>query len=451
MRPLIIWGEDARRLHGGPGRAGVEAKCGRAARKADRPRARVITRAHEGARCGAALRCPGLTATVAVILLALAADASAQAIAGSEMAERHLPPAAALADASTAIVPGSVRIKDVATLEGTAPIQLVGYGLVIGLNKTGDRRQTIFSAQSLANTLQRFGVTVAPDQIKIENIAAVLVTSELSAFVRPGARLDVMASSIGDARSLQGGTLLATPLRGPDGQVYALAQGALTLGGFGASQGGNSVQVNHLTVGRVPGGALVQQGQQVHLGRPEEIVLALHEPDFITAARMATVVNAELGGDAATVVDPATVTVKMPASFRGSVPELMARVEPLTLSPDVAARVVINERTGTVVVGGGVRLGAAAVAHGNLSVKISEQSGVSQPSPMSQGGSTQVVQQTDVNVDQSNAQLIQLEEGVTLDAVVRTLNTLGVTPRDIIAIMQALKAAGALRAEIVII
>ncbi len=346
---------------------------------------------------------------------------------------------------------GAVRIKDVADLQGTAPIQLVGYGLVIGLNKTGDRRQTLFSTQSLANTLQRFGVTVPPEQIKVENVAAVLVTSELSAFARPGSRLDVTASSIGDARSLQGGTLVVTPLRGPDGQVYALAQGPLTLGGFGAGRGGNSVQVNHLTVGRVPGGALVQVGQQVQLGRPDSIILSLHEPDFSTASRLATVVNAELGGDAATVVDPATITVKMPQQFNGSVPELMARVEPLMLTPDAVARVIINERTGTVVVGGGVRLGVAAVAHGNLSVKISESYNVSQPSAFSQGGQTVVTPQTDVQVDSATAQLIELEEGVTLDAVVRTLNALGVTPRDIIAIMQALKAAGALRAEIVII
>ncbi len=389
----------------------------------------------------------------AFLVLSLGASASGQTQAASELAERTVPPAVARGEARPALpsAGGAVRIKDVADLQGTAPIQLVGYGLVIGLNKTGDRRQTLFSTQSLANTLQRFGVTVAPEQMKVENIAAVLVTAELSAFARPGSRLDVTASSIGDARSLQGGTLVVTPMRGPDGQVHALAQGPLTLGGFGAGRGGASVQVNHLTVGRVPGGALVQVGQEVQLGRPDAILLALHDPDFSTASRLAAVVNAELGGEVASVVDPATVTVRMPEQFKGSVPELMARMEPLMLTPDAVARVIINERTGTVVVGGGVRLGVAAVAHGNLSVKITEAYEVSQPAPLSSGGQTTVTPKTGVQVDAGTAQLVELEEGVTLDAVVRALNALGVTPRDIIAIMQALKAAGALRAEIVII
>lgn len=345
---------------------------------------------------------------------------------------------------------GAVRVKDVARLQGAAPMPLIGYGLVVGLNKTGDRRQTIFSAQTLANMLERLGVEVAGGQIKIENVAAVLVTAELPPFARPGARLDVVVSSIGDARSLQGGTLLATPLRGTDGGVYALAQGPLTLGGFGAGRGGNSVQVNHLTVGRVPGGALVQMGQQVQLPDAGELLLALHEADFGSARRLAEAIETELGAGAARAIDPATVAVTVPPAYRTSVADLMARLESLPLDIDAPARVVINERTGTVVVGANVRIGAAAVAHGNLSVRITTRYDVSQPAPLSEGGQTVVVPREDVNVTEGDARLVALEEGTTLDAVVRALNALGATPRDVIAIMQALKAAGALKAEIVI-
>ncbi|MDP1569098.1 MAG: flagellar basal body P-ring protein FlgI [Vicinamibacterales bacterium] len=343
-----------------------------------------------------------------------------------------------------------VRIKDVASMQGAHPVPLVGYGLVIGLNKTGDRKQTIFSAQSLANVLQRFGMDVPASEMKIENIAAVLVTAELSPFARSGARIDVTASSIGDARSLQGGTLLVTPLRGPDGTVHALAQGALSLGGFGGGDGGNSVQVNHLTVGRVPAGALVQIGQQVALGDTPHLLLSLREPDFTTARRLAEAVTAELGEDVARAVDPATVSIAVPEAYRGAISDLMARLEPVMLVTDATARIVINERTGTVVVGGGVRLSAAAVAHGSLSVRIATSYDVSQPAPFSQG-ETVVVPQTDVEVREQDGRLMALESGVTLDAVVRGLNALGATPRDIIAILQALKAAGALQAEIVII
>lgn len=346
--------------------------------------------------------------------------------------------------------PVQVRVKDVASLQGVHPVPLIGYGLVIGLNKTGDRRQTIFSAQSLANVLQRFGVDVPAAEMKIENIAAVLVTAELSPFARAGARLDVTASSIGDARSLQGGTLLATPLRGPDGTVHALAQGPLSLGGFGGGDGGNNVQVNHLTVGRVPSGAMVQVGREMAFGDAPNVLLSLREPDFTTARRLAEAVTAELGQGTARAVDPATVAVEVPAEYRGAISDLMARLEPITLVADGVARVVINERSGTVVVGGGVRLQAAAVAHGSLSVRITTAYDVSQPAPFSEG-ETVVVPQTEVEVAEQDARLVALESGATLDAVVRGLNALGATPRDIIAILQALKAAGALQAEIVII
>jgi len=344
-----------------------------------------------------------------------------------------------------------VRVKDVATLQGVQPVPLVGYGLVIGLNKSGDKRQTIFSTQTLANMLERFGVVVSADQVKVENIAAVLVTSELPPFAKQGARLDVTASSIGDARSLQGGTLIATPLHGPDGRVMALAQGPLSIGGFGGGKGDTSVQVNHLTVGRVPSGALVQLGQQATIGSMQTIDFSLYEADWTNARQLAEAVNTELGTNAAHVIDPSTVRVSVPQQYQASVPDLMARLEPVPLSVDLPSRVVINERTGTVVVGANVRIGAAAVAHGNLSVKISTHYTASQPSPFSYKGDTVVVPEQQVDVSEQNAKLIALEAGVTLDTVVHALNSLGATPRDIIAIMQALKAAGALRAELVII
>lgn len=343
------------------------------------------------------------------------------------------------------------RVKDVAVLQGYPPQPLIGYGLVVGLNKTGDRRQTIFSAQTLANMLEKLGVIVAGEQVKIENIAAVMVTAELPPFARAGSRLDVTVSSVGDARSLQGGTLLATALRGPDGSLHALAQGPLTLGGFGGGTGGNSVQVNHLTSGRVPAGAIVQVAQRVSLPTDGPLLLALGHADFATAQHLAASINRELGPGVARPIDPGTVSVIVPTEYRGAVSELMARLEPLPVQMDAAAKVVINERTGTVVVGSGVRIGAAAVAHGNLSVKISTRFNVSQPSPFSRGGETVVVPDERVEVNESDARLVALEEGTTLESVVRALNALGATPRDIIAIMQALHVAGALRADIVVI
>ena len=345
----------------------------------------------------------------------------------------------------------SVRLKDIARLDGFQSTPLVGYGLVVGLNKTGDKRQTIFSAQTLANMLERFGVVVSGDEMKVENVAAVMVTAELPAFVRGGARIDVTASSVGDARSLQGGVLLPTPLRGPDGSVIVLAQGPLSIGGFGGGKGGNSVQVNHLTAGRVPNGGLVQASLGAGFQAMDLIVLSLNEPDYTTATRLAGAISRDLGEGAARVVDPASVAVKVPAQYKAALPDLMARLEPLPLEVDAPARVVINERTGTVVVGADVRITAAAVAHGNLSVKISTKYNTSQPAPFARVGETVVTPDEKVDVTEGAGQLVALEEGTTLQAVVKALNALGATPRDIIAIMQALKAAGALRAEIVVI
>jgi len=341
------------------------------------------------------------------------------------------------------------RLKDIVTLQGVAPTPVVGYGLVVGLNKTGDRRQTIFSTQTLANMLSRLGVSVSAEEMKVENIAAVVVTAEVSPYQNVGARVDVIASSIGDARSLQGGTLLPTSLRGPDGEMTAMAQGPLSLGGFGAGIGGTSVVVNHLTAGRIPGGAIVQT-MAPQLPASDVLTFALREPDFRTASRVALAINTYLREGVARVVDPGTVKLTIPEKYKPMVPELMAEIEGLPIETDVVARVVINERTGTVVVGGNVRISPAAVAHGNLSVRITTRLTASQPLPYSKG-QTVVVPNSQVDVNEGTAKLVALEEGVTLEAVVGALNTLGASPRDIIAIVQALKAAGALTAEIVIL
>jgi flagellar P-ring protein precursor FlgI len=362
--------------------------------------------------------------------------------------------AAAIPAAAQPVVPGAsltaVRLKDVASIQGEATMPLVGYGLVVGLNKTGDKKQTVFPAQTLATMLERFGQSVQPTALKVENIAAVMVTAQLGPYAQGGARLDVTVASIGDAKSLQGGVLLPTDLKGPDGSSIALAQGPLTLGGYGAGGGGNSVQVNHLTVGRVPAGGLVEVTRSSGMPSADVVRLALHEPDFVSARRVANALNQELGAGSARVLDAGAVAIQVPQQYRSEIPELIARIEPLPIDLDVAARVVINERTGTVVLGGDVRIGPAAVAHGRLSVRIATQYEVSQPLPFS-GGKTEVVPQTDVSVQENQAQMVNLEPGATLSDVVRALNMLGATPRDIITIMMSLKAAGALRADVVVL
>ncbi len=353
--------------------------------------------------------------------------------------------------AGASVTARQARVKDIAALQGMGTTPLLGYGLVVGLNKTGDKRQTLFTTQTLANMLTRLGIDVPSEEMKVENTASVLVTAELPSAARMGQRIDVLASSVGDARSLQGGTLLITPLRDGRGEVVAVAQGPLSVGGFGGGTSGTSVMVNHLTVGRVPSGALVQTAAAPMVTTADELTLVLHEPDFSTAARLADALNENFKTRVARAADSSAVTVSIPEEYRGQVPQLMARLEAVTVRPDAAARVVINERTGTVVVGHGVTLGPAAVAHGSLSVRISTKYEVSQPPPFSKTGETVVVPNETVEVQEGAAQLVKLEEGSTLEAVTRALNALGATPRDIIAILQALKASGALRAELVIL
>lgn len=363
-----------------------------------------------------------------------------EAAAGLAAPPQAQPQPAALATA--------VRLKDVASIEGEASLPLVGYGLVVGLNKTGDRRQTVFPAQTLAAMLERFGQSVQPNALKVENIAAVLVTAQVGPYAQRGSRIDITVASAGDAKSLQGGILMPTSLRGLDGSHIAIAQGPVSLGGYGAGGGGNTVQVNHLTVGRVTAGGLLEVARSAGMPAADVVRLSLREPDFSSAKRIATALNQELGAGSAKVMDAGSVAIQVPAEYRQEIPELIARIEPLPIELDTAARVIINERTGTVVLGGDIRIGAAFVVHGRLSVRIATAYEVSQPNPFS-GGKTEVVPQTEVDVQESQAQVVNLEPGATLRDVVRALNTLGATPRDIITIMMQLKASGALRADVV--
>jgi len=342
----------------------------------------------------------------------------------------------------------AVRLKDVASIHGEATMPVVGYGLVVGLNKTGDKKQAVFPTQTLANMLEQFGQSVNPAALKVENIAAVLVTAQVGPYAQAGSRIDITVASAADARSLQGGILMPTALYGPDRSLVAIAQGPLTLGGYGAGSGGTSIQVNHLTVGRVTAGGLMTVSRTNGMPAADVVRLSLREPDFSSARRIALALNEELGAGRAKVLDAGSVAILVPAEYRTEIPELIARIEPLPIDLDTAARVVINERTGTVVLGGDIRVGAAFVVHGRLSVRIATLFEVSQPLPYSRGR-TEVVPQTEVEVEESQSQVVDLQPGATLRDVVRALNLLGATPRDIIAIMMNLKAVGALRAEVV--
>ena len=345
----------------------------------------------------------------------------------------------------------AVRVKDLAYVQGVRDNQLLGYGLVVGLTGTGDKYNAAgFMVQSLVSMLSRMGVTITQedlDDIKVKNVAAVVVTATLPPFARPGSRLDVVVSSIGDAKSLQGGTLLLTPLRGPDGRIYAVAQGPLSIGGFGAEAAGTSVQKNHLTVGRIPGGALVERPAPGGFGKGSRILLTLHRPDFTTALRLAQAINRSLGEGLARPLDGASVAVRVPPAYAGGPVALLAAIESLDVPVDTRARVVLNERTGTVVVGEHVRLSTAAIAHGNLSIEIKAEPIVSQPPPFSPGA-TVVVPQAEVTAREQKGRLILVQESATIGELVRALNAVGVTPRDLISVFQALKAAGALQAEL---
>jgi flagellar P-ring protein precursor FlgI len=365
-----------------------------------------------------------------------------------------LPSTRALADDQPAAVPPAAphvaRLKDLATVEGIRDNQLIGYGLVVGLAGTGDKQQTIFSVQTLGNMLQRMGVSIQNQitTIQVRNIAAVFVTATLPPFARPGVKIDVTVSSIGDAKSLAGGTLLLTPLSASDGQTYAVAQGPLVIGGYSAGTSANSKVVNHPTVGRIPDGALVERDTSIDLSQISSLSLLLREPDFDAARELTAVVNRELGGNAARVVDSRRIEISDVKAAAGDVPALMARIGDLTIRTKPAARVVVNERTGTVVIGGNVTISACSILHGSLSIQVTTEFQVSQPPPFSKSGQTQIIPQTTVQAQEAPVQVVQLKEGATVEELVRGLQTLGASARDIVAILQAIKAAGSLNAEL---
>lgn len=360
-------------------------------------------------------------------------------------------PCVALADQPIEAVSSAhvARIKDLTSVEGVRDNMLIGYGLVVGLAGTGDKQQTIFSVQTLGNMLQRVGVNVQNQisTIQVRNIAAVFVTATLPPFARPGLQIDVTVSSIGDAKSLYGGTLLLTPLTAPDGQVYAVAQGGLVLGGYSAGGGGNSKVVNHPNVGRIPMGALVEKDSSLSLAKMSSLSLLLRDEDFDTAKDVASVINKELGASTARVVDSRRIEIANVAAASGDVPALMARIGGLPVHTKPAARVVVNERTGTVVLGGNVTISACAILHGNLSIQVTTELQVSQPAPFS-GGKTEVVPQTQVKAQESPLQVVQLKEGATVEELIRGLQLTGASARDVVAILQAIRAAGALNAEL---
>ena len=345
-----------------------------------------------------------------------------------------------------------VRIKDIADIRGLSSVQLVGYSLVVGLDGTGDGRRSLFTQQSIRNMLQNFGLTVDDERMTTRNVAAVMVTAVISPFSKVGSKVDVVVSSMGDASSLEGGTLLLTPLQGKDGSSYAYAQGSVSIGGVNIETiGGERFRKNYALVGRVPNGAIVEQNIPVSLGEEGTIDLLLKEPDFTTAMRVAQAVDSAFGAEIAYPMDAATIHIEVPDAYNDArrMVSMIAMLESIEVVPDQVARVVINERTGTIVVGGHVRLSAAAVSQGDLTVKISTVPVISQPSAFSQG-ETVVVPQTMTTVEESAENVMVLNEPASVSDLADALNALQVSPRDIISIFQALKQAGALQAELII-
>jgi flagellar P-ring protein precursor FlgI len=343
----------------------------------------------------------------------------------------------------------AARLKDIADVEGVRGNQLLGYGLVVGLNGTGDGRMTDFTPKSISNMLEKMGIRVDPVAVRVKNVAAVMVTAELPPFARPGSKIDIALSSLGDAKSLQGGMLLFTPLKGADGHTYAVAQGPVDLGGFSVSQGGDSAQKNHPTVGTLPQGALVERSIPFDLFQSKKVRIVLRKPDFTTMTRVVTALNNRMGKPAAVAIDSAAVEVPLDARGQFDPVALVASLEQVEVEQDVGARVIVNERTGTIIMGEKVTISRVALAHGNLNITIRQENDVSQPNALA-AGQTAAVTNTDVSVGE-DIKALQLVGGeVTLGDVVQALNSLGATPRDLIAIFTAMKAAGALNAELVV-
>ena len=358
--------------------------------------------------------------------------------------------------ASLQLAAAPARIKELATLEGVRDNQLMGYGLVVGLAGTGDKRQTVFSAQSLANLLERMGVSVTPTAMQVRNIASVLVTATLPPYAQPGTHIDITVSAIGDASNLQGGQLLMTPLKSVDGDVYAVGQGPVVTGGFVAGRGGTSQTVNHPTAGRIPSGAIVEK-RAPSVPPGGSLKLQLNHADFTTAARIAEAINKRFAaGTGAPGVIPARaensalVAVNLPGEFVARPVEFVAEMESLTVDADRRARIIVNERTGTIVMGKEVRISPVAILHGSLTVEVQTTFAVSQPPPLSSGETT-VTPQVGVGVKEEKARNVVLKQGATVEELVRALLAIGSTPRDVIAILQNLRAAGALEADLEVI
>ena len=342
------------------------------------------------------------------------------------------------------------RIKDITTFEGVRSNMLVGYGLVVGLNGTGDSlSNSPFTKQSLIGMLERLGVNVRDDALKTDNVAAVMVTATLPPFARHGTQIDVTVSALGDAKSLRGGTLLVTPLLGADGEVYAVAQGNPAVGGFSAGGKGTTVTKGVPTSARIPNGAIVEREVGFEMVNMKRVKLSLRNPDFTTARRIAQAINAFLGIPSAKALDPGTVMLTSPASYKGDLVALLTDIEQLSVTPDQVARVVIDENSGIIVMGENVRISTVAIAQGNLTIRITETPQVSQPAPFSTTGTTTTVERTEITIDEGTGKkLTVLRSGVNLQEFVNGLNALGISPRDMITILQAVKTAGALQAEI---
>ena len=351
--------------------------------------------------------------------------------------------------AASPIAQAESRIKDLTNVEGVRDNMLIGYGLVVGLDGSGDRiRNTPFTRESLVSMLERMGVNIRSEALDTDNIAAVMVTANLPAFATQGTHLDISVSAMGDAESLRGGVLLVTPLYGADGEVYAVAQGSVAVSGFAARGDAASITRGVPTNGRIANGAVVEREIGFDFVNRQSVKLALRNPDFTTAQRIAAAINTRLGAGAALVADPGTVRLARPQSFNGDMVAVLSAIEGLRVEPDKAAKVIIDEASGVIVMGSDVRVSTVAIAQGSLTVSISETPQVSQPSPFSNSGQTVVVPRTTAGVDEPPAQLTIVDGGVRLSNLVDGLNALGVPPRDMIAILQAIKAAGALQADI---
>lgn len=344
----------------------------------------------------------------------------------------------------------AVRLKDIAEINGVRKNQLVGYGLVVGLDGTGDGKKATFTVQSMASMLEKMGVTLDKKEITVKNVAAVMVTTDLPPFAKKGNRVDVLVSSIGDAKNLQGGTLMLTPLKGVDGKTYAVAQGPVNTGGFGAGGTASMVVKNFPTVGRVLSGATIEREVPNQFNARDRMLFNLHNPDFTTAARIVETINARYPKPVARAEDAGTIEIKIPDRYLGNTVPFLASLSILEVEPDNDATVIINERTGTVVMGEQVRISTIAIAHGNLSIIVKENINVSQPLPFSDGR-TALSPSTQIDVQEDGNQLMVVPTGISIGQLVNALNALGVTPRDLIAIFQAIKAAGALQADLEVI